>query len=44
MKLKEFRVPEFRRVWGSGLIVVDEKVTCLFGKNEAGKTALLTAL
>ncbi|TAN03260.1 MAG: hypothetical protein EPN36_13355 [Rhodanobacteraceae bacterium] len=44
MKLKEFRVREFRSVWDSGPIKVDGQVTCLVGKNEAGKTALLTAL
>jgi hypothetical protein len=31
-------------VWDSGPIEVDDQVTCLVGKNEAGKTALLTAL
>lgn len=44
MKLKEYRVREFRSIWDSGPIKVDDKVTCLVGKNEAGKTALLTAL
>ena len=44
MKLKEFRVREFRSVWDSGPVKVDGQVTCLVGKNEAGKTALLTAL
>jgi predicted ATP-dependent endonuclease of OLD family len=44
MKLKEFRVREFRSIWESGPVKVDDKVTCLVGKNEAGKTALLTAL
>ena len=44
MKLKEYKVCEFRSVWASGPIDVDDKVTCLVGKNEAGKTALLTAL
>lgn len=44
MKLKEFRVREFRSIWDSGPIKVDDKVTCFVGKNEAGKTALLTAL
>jgi predicted ATPase len=43
MKLKNFRVREFRSIWDSGPIDIDE-VTCLVGKNEAGKTALLTAL
>lgn len=44
MKLKEYRVREFRSVWDSGPIQVDDRKTCLVGKNEAGKTALLTAL
>jgi energy-coupling factor transporter ATP-binding protein EcfA2 len=43
MKLKEFRVREFQSAWDSGPIIVDE-ITCLVGKNEAGKTALLKAL
>ena len=44
MKLKEFTVGEFKSIWDSGPIQVDDRVTCLVGKNEAGKTALLTAL
>lgn len=44
MKLKEFRVREFRSIWDSGAIKVDDQTTCLVGKNEAGKTTLLTAL
>jgi predicted ATPase len=44
MKLKEFRVREFRSVWDSGPVKVDGKTTCLVGKNEAGKTTLLDAL
>ena len=44
MKLREFRVREFRSIWDSGPVNVDDQVTCLVGKNEAGKTALLTAL
>ena len=44
MKLIRFTVREFQSIWDSGPINVNEKVTCLVGKNEAGKTALLTAL
>ena len=44
MKLKQYRVREFRSIWDSGPIEVDDQITCLVGKNEAGKTALLTAL
>ncbi|MER8541128.1 ATP-binding protein [Mesorhizobium sp. M1334] len=43
MRLEKFRVHEFRSVWDSGDIEVGD-VTCLVGKNEAGKTALLKAL
>ncbi len=43
MKLKWFRVQEFQSVKDSGIIKADE-ITCLVGKNEAGKTALLQAL
>ena len=44
MKLRRFQVNEFKSVWDSGPVNVDEQVTCLVGKNEAGKTALLQAL
>lgn len=44
MKLKEFTIREFRSIWDSGPIKVDNQTTCLVGKNEAGKTTLLTAL
>lgn len=44
MKLKEFTVREFRSIWDSGAVKVDDQTTCLVGKNEAGKTTLLTAL
>src|SRR5882672_1442761 len=44
MKLREFVVQEFRSVWDSGPIKIDDQTTCLVGKNEAGKTAILTAL
>ena len=44
MKLKQFTVREFKSIWDSGPVEVDDLVTCLVGKNEAGKTALLTAL
>ena len=43
MKLQTYRVHEYRSVWDSGPIEVGE-VTCLVGKNEAGKTSLLHAL
>lgn len=44
MRLKQFTVREFMSVWDSGPVDVDDKITSLVGKNEAGKTALLTAL
>jgi len=43
MKLKSFQVTHFRSVKDSGLIDAED-VTCLVGKNESGKTALLQAL
>lgn len=44
MKLEEFRVREFRSIWDSGPIKLDDQTTCFVGKNEAGKTTLLNAL
>lgn len=44
MKLKQYRVREFRSIWDSGPIEVDDQTTCFVGKNEAGKTTVLTAL
>jgi predicted ATP-dependent endonuclease of OLD family len=43
MLLKRFQVTTFQGVLNSGPIEVDH-ITCLVGKNEAGKTALLKAL
>src|SRR5580693_3368904 len=43
MNLKWFRVREFQSVRDSGQIDVED-ISCLVGKNEAGKTALLRAL
>ena len=43
MKLKNFRVTNFQSVIDSQSIGVDQ-ITCLVGKNEAGKSALLKAL
>jgi predicted ATP-dependent endonuclease of OLD family len=43
MKLKWFHVREFQSVRNSGPINVND-ITCLVGKNEAGKSALLKAL
>lgn len=43
MKLKSTRIREFRSIWDSNSFEIG-KITCLVGKNEAGKTALLQAL
>ena len=43
MILKTVQVKEFKSVWDSGKFEVDD-ITCLVGKNEAGKTAILQAL
>ncbi|KZF03604.1 hypothetical protein A2J03_07360 [Rhodococcus sp. EPR-157] len=43
MKLKSFRVRVFRNIIDSGEVTADD-VTCIVGKNEAGKSALLQAL
>jgi energy-coupling factor transporter ATP-binding protein EcfA2 len=44
MRLITFRVASFRNILDSTVIAVDDHVTCLVGKNESGKTALLQAL
>ena len=44
MRLRSFQVKKFRNVVDSGEVAVEEQVTCLVGKNEAGKSALLEAL
>jgi predicted ATP-dependent endonuclease of OLD family len=44
MKLTRAKVQNFRSVEDSGEFKFDKHSTCLVGKNEAGKTALLTAL
>lgn len=43
MRLKSFQVSNFRSIRNSGKVDVND-VTCLVGKNESGKTALLQAL
>ena len=43
MRLRAVRVREFKSVWDSNDFQVGD-VTCLVGKNEAGKTAILQAL
>ncbi len=43
MRLIKVRVTRFRSIWDSTEFDIDD-VTCLVGKNESGKTALLQAL
>ncbi len=43
MKLRTVHVREFKSVWDSNPFKVD-RVACLVGKNEAGKTVILQAL
>ncbi len=43
MKLTSFQIREFRSIIDSTDVAVDE-ITCLVGKNEAGKTSVLDAL
>ena len=44
MELKSFTVNNFRSIIDSTTIEVESDVTCLMGKNESGKSALLEAL
>ena len=44
MKIISFQVKTFRNIVDSNPIKVDPSVTCMVGKNEAGKSALLEAL
>lgn len=43
MRLTKARIREYKSVWDSGEFQLGD-ITCLVGKNEAGKTALLEAL
>jgi predicted ATP-dependent endonuclease of OLD family len=43
MKLQKVQIKDFRCIDDSGEFVIDD-VTCLVGKNESGKTAILKAL
>jgi hypothetical protein len=43
MKLLSVRIREFKSIWDTGAFDIAH-VTCLVGKNEAGKTAVLQAL
>lgn len=44
VRLKHFQVRKFRNIVDSGVINLQDDVTCLVGMNEAGKSAILTAL
>ena len=44
MRLKSFQVRKYKNVRSSGEVTVEDGVTCLVGKNESGKSALLQAL
>ena len=44
MRLQSFEIHRYRNVLESGVVAVEPDVTCLVGKNEAGKSAILSAL
>ena len=44
MKLRSVRIRMFRNILDSTDVKIEEKVTCLVGKNESGKSAFLSAL
>jgi len=44
MKLKTVQVRMFRNILDSTAVRIDDKVTCIVGKNESGKSAFLSAL
>ena len=44
MKLISVRIENFKSIRDSSTFGIDEKVTCLVGKNESGKTATLQAI
>ena len=43
MKLTEFRIENYRSIQDSGWVAIDD-IAAIVGKNESGKTSLLTAL
>ena len=44
MQLQSFRVQKFRNIEDSGQVQLLDALTCVVGKNQAGKSALLRAL
>jgi hypothetical protein len=43
VRVESFRVRKFRNIQDSGEVRLDDRLTCLVGKNQSGKTALLEA-
>ncbi len=43
MRLKAFRVKNYKTVLDSGRVEIGTNVACLLGKNEAGKSAVMQA-
>ncbi len=44
MKIKSFRIRKYRNIEDSGEVELLDNLTCVVGKNQSGKTALLKAL
>src|SRR5215813_11116714 len=44
MQLTAFRIFKYRNIEDSGLIKLADRLTCVVGKNQSGKTNLLKAL
>ncbi|MDG4604390.1 MAG: AAA family ATPase [Defluviicoccus sp.] len=44
MKFNAFRIRKYRSIQDSGWVELDDDLTCIVGKNQSGKTALLKAL
>jgi energy-coupling factor transporter ATP-binding protein EcfA2 len=44
VKLVQVQITKFRNILDSSTVAIEDKITCLVGKNESGKTAFLQAL
>jgi len=44
MQLTAFRIFKYRNIEDSGLVKLADRLTCIVGKNQSGKTNLLKAL
>lgn len=44
MRLTKVQIKKFKSIQDTGEFTIDPKVTCLVGKNESGKTAILQAI